>query len=62
MRITVNITEQGKTALDKIAAFNPDKSKIAIVSELLVEAAKGYKGRKPKPKAKEPVKTVKKGR
>ena len=59
-RFVLNVNMKGKEAIDKIAAFNPDKPKIQIVSEILIEAAKAYKGRKPKPKA--AVKTVKKGR
>lgn len=60
-RIVINITEKGKEALEKIAAFNPDRSKKDIASGLLIEAAKGYKGRKPA-KPKDSAKTVKKGR
>lgn len=63
-RITANITEKARVALEKIAAFEPEKSKKQIVSELIIEGAKKYKGRKPAKKAvaKAPAKTVKKGR
>ena len=59
-RIAVSITEKAYDALEKIAAFESEKTKKQIVSELLIEGAKTYKGRKPAKKA--TAKAVKKGR
>lgn len=39
-RITANITEKARGALEKIAAFEPEKTKKQIVSELIIEGAK----------------------
>lgn len=43
----VRVTEEGRKALDRVAAFNPETPKREILSRLCVEAAKQYKGRKP---------------
>lgn len=51
-RISVYVTEKGKAALDKIAAFNPEKEKRGLLSALIVEAAAKYKGMKPPKQAK----------
>ena len=62
-RFVLNVTMKGKEALERICAFNPDKPRIHLVSEILIEAAKAYKGRKPiKKLTKTSNKTVKKGR
>lgn len=42
------VNQKGKEALEKIWAFNQEKKKRDIVSDLLIEEAKKYKGRKPK--------------
>lgn len=60
-RFFIYVTEKGKEALEKIYAFNEGKlKKRDIASDLLVEEAKKYKGRKSARKAS--VKTEKKGR
>lgn len=43
----IYVNEKGKEALEKISAFNPDKTKRDLVSDLLIAEAKKYKGRKP---------------
>lgn len=47
-RFFVYVNAKGKEALNKIWAFNQEKRKRDIVSDLLIEEAKKYKGRKPK--------------
>lgn len=45
----IYVTEKGKESLEKIYTFNEGKlKKRDIVSDLLIEEAKKYKGRKPK--------------
>ena len=49
---SIRISGKGYEALGKIALFNPDKTKLQILEDVLVSAAKLCKGKPPKKPAK----------
>lgn len=51
-RRTLDVTEAAYVAMNRIAASNPDKSRKELASEIILEAVKAYKGRKPPKKGK----------
>ena len=54
-RRSLDVTEAAFTAMNRIAEFNPDKSRKELVSEIILEAAKAYKGRSLPKKVKKSV-------
>lgn len=56
---TIRVSEKGYEALNKIASFTPDKTRVQVLEDVLVSAAKLCKGKPPKKPAKvEPSKKL----
>lgn len=49
---SIRVSRKGYEALNKIALFNPEKTRLLVLEEVLVSAAKLCKGKPPKKPAK----------
>lgn len=57
--VPIYVSSEAKEAFERIAAFNPEKTKKQVASEIIMAEVKKYKGRKPPKASRKAVKTEK---